>query len=252
MFNLLIKINSFRVLIFLCLTLSFAADATVHYSEKNGTYRVYGHVAGSMQLVTRYYTDQSYLLLRIPGEKVLRVDTGRLYCKTEKDALEMANKLLSGTGSIAYPGPAGNLKDTFTLYCKKQDDGSGSYWFYNENYPIEKPTPYVSCNIDIPGAVDFGEVSMGSGAILRTLKGSATCDAKTSVALSLSGKDIINQQINIGDAVVEYAFDNGKATATVSAEKAVTSYFDLNFILKNTGKAAGNKQASVVLNTEWY
>lgn len=252
MFNLLMKINSFRVLIFFCLTLSFAADAKVQYSESNGTYKVYGHVAGSMQLVTRYYTGPMYLLLRIPGKKVLRVDAGRVYCETEKDALEMVNELLSGTGSIAYPVPSGILEDTFTFYCKKQDYGSYSYWFYNENFPIEKPTPYVSCNIDIPGAVDFGEVSMGGGAILRTLKGSATCDAKTSVALSLSGKNIINQQINIGDAVVEYAFDNGKATATVSAEKAVTSYFDLDFTLKNTGKAAGNKQASVVLNVEWY
>lgn len=94
---------------------------------------------------------------------------------------------------------------------------------------------------------------MDGGAILRTLKGRrATCDAKTSVALSLSGKDIINQQIKVSDAVVEYASDNGKTTTTVSAKKAVTSYFDLNFILKNTGKAAVNKQASMMLNAGCY
>ncbi|WP_338511465.1 hypothetical protein [Erwinia aphidicola] len=248
MFKLLMKINSFRVLIFFCLTLSFAACATtsVHYSKKNGTYRVYGHVEGKMN--SGYYNYDNRLYLIIPGRQSLEVYVGRVYCKTEEDAFKKVNELLSGQGSIAYPGA---IEATFSFYCQKEQCSS-AMWYFLKNFPQEPPTPYVSCNIDIPGAVDFGEVSMGGGAILRTLKGSATCDAKTSVALSLSGKNIINQQIKIGDAVVEYAFDNGKATATVSAEKAVTSSFDLNFILKNTGKAAGNKQASVVLNTEWY
>lgn len=251
MFNLLMKINSFRVLIFFCLTLSFAACATtnIHYSESNGIYRVYGHVEGRMYSGSYNRFNELYLL--IPGLTSLKVPMGSVYCRTEEDAFKKVNELLAGQGSIAYPGPVGAIDSTFTFFCQKQQ-GSNAMWYYLKNFPKEPPTPYVSCNIDIPGAVDFGEVSMGGGAILRTLKGSATCDAKTSVALSLSGKNIINQQINIGDAVVEYAFDNGKATATVSAEKAVTSSFDLNFTLKNTGKAAGNKQASVVLNTEWY
>jgi len=251
MFNVLIKINHLRMLIFFCLILSFATSATtnVHYSKENGIYRVYGHVEGSMSLVNINLVNELYLI--IPGDKSLGVNVGKEYCKTEKDALKKVNELLSGQGSIAYLGSVGALSSTFSFYCRREK-GSMTMWSYTKNFPQEPPTPYVSCNIDIPGAVDFGEVSMGGGAILRTLKGSATCDAKTSVALTLSGKDIINQQIKVGDAVVEYAFENGKATTNVSAEKAVMSSFDLNFILKNTGKTAGNKQASVVMTASWY
>jgi len=61
-----------------------------------------------------------------------------------------------------------------------------------------------------------------------------------------------NQQIKVGDAIVGYAFDNGKTTTSVSTEKGVESSFSLDFILKDTGKSAGNKQASVVMKASWW
>ncbi|MEI2628723.1 hypothetical protein [Erwinia aphidicola] len=173
-------------------------------------------------------------------------------CSTQKIADQLIKYLLSGTGNYATL-VNGYMEYSHLFVCQDSGTVGGGRYFYYDYEPVSAPT---DCKIDIPTNVEFGEVSMGNNGLQRRLEGSLSCDYKTLVGLSLTGTAISgsadNQQIKVGDAIVSYAFDNGKTTTYVSTEKDVKSSFNLNFMLKDTGKSAGNKQASVVMKANWW
>lgn len=245
------KIVSLKTLFLLMVIYPFSAISEVRYSKTNGTYRIFGHVEDpvftktSGNLITGlelYISKRGYIYKK-----------GADFCPDEKKATEVLNKMLSGNGTMAYEGHNYNHDRTyrFLFGCNMSENSPWVLW-YIEHGDLIKPT---DCKLDIPTNVEFGEISMGTKGIEHRLEGSLRCDYKISVDLSLSGKAINgtgdNQKIKIGDAIVGYSFDNNKTTISVSTEKDVTSKFNLDFVLKDTGKSAGNKQENVVLKADW-
>jgi len=235
------------------LTSPFSAIGEIRYGEVNGNYRIYGHVENpTFKKEYGYLTTGFYMYM---SRKKILINNDAEYCPDEEKAAEILNKMLSGLGTnVTLDTTSNTSTDYFFIFrCRKSKEEFLDMWSYVVHTQFSPPT---DCKLDIPTNVEFGEVPMSTNGIQRRLEGSLTCDYKTSVDLSLTGTAISgtadNQQIKVGDAIVSYAFDNGKATTSVSTEKGVKSSFSLDFILKDSGKSAGNKQASVVMRASWY
>lgn len=242
-----------KTVFLLMLTSPFSAIGEIRYGEVNGNYRIYGHVENpTFKKESGWRTTGFFMYMS--RNKILRNDTAE-YCPDEKKAAEILNKMLSGLGTnVTSAFTDSTSTDYYFIFrCKKSKEEFLDLWSYDVHTQFSPPT---DCKLDIPTNVEFGEVPMSTNGIQRRLEGSLTCDYKTSVDLSLTGSAISgtadNKQIKVGDAIVSYAFDNGKATTSVSTEKGVKSSFSLDFILKDSGESAGNKQASVVMTASWY
>ena len=240
-----IFISKKLILTFL-LALPFVAQSSVSFSYDESNYRIHGNVDEPV-FRDGISEDNTYLMTMNFASNTVIATQITEYCPTEEAAKKLLNKMLAGQGSIAYRRAMSD-ETYFSFYCRKNSKYKNIY-YYSQN--SANPAPTRSCKLDIPASVDFGEVAASSAGTQVTLEASVTCNLKSSVALSLTGENITNQHIKVGDADVFFMFENGNATTTVSADKAVKTAFNLYFHLYNSGTAAGKKQASVVLKANW-
>lgn len=196
------------------LALSFSVHSEMRYGEVNGSYRIYGSVEPKFH--STFNAIQPYMAVKLTDNSYIYAVIKNT-CWDYNSAFKLANKLLSGQG-VAATLVHGKLEYSHYFLCEITSSRADKYVYY-DNDPVAAPT---DCKVDIPTNVEFGEVSMGNSGVSRRLEGSLSCDYKASVALSLSGAAISgsleDKQINVGDALVGYAFDNGKVTTTVSTE----------------------------------
>lgn len=240
--------TSKKIIPVLLLVIPFTAQGKISYSYKFFTYRIYGNVEDPLFINSIVTNNKPEMTFKVDDNKVLTSQVGEI-CKDEEAAKKLLNKMLAGSGTIAYSKKVDAFKrPAFEFYCKKNSN-SREIYYYSQN--SANPAPTRSCKLDIPASVDFGQVAASSAGNEVTLEAGITCNLKSSVSLSLTGKNINNQQIKVGDADVFFMFENGKATTTVSADKAVKTAFNLYFYLDNSGTASGKKQASVVLKANW-
>lgn len=219
------------------LALPFVAQSSVNFSYDGSNYRIYGNVDDPI-FMDGISENNTYLMtMNFVNNAVIATQITE-YCPTEEAAKKLLNKMLAGKGSIAYRRTSYDRK-YFAFYCRKNSKYKNIY-YYSQN--SANPAPTRSCKLDIPASVDFGQVAASSAGTEVTLEAGITCNLKSSVSLSLTGKNINNQQIKVGDADVFFMFENGKATTTVSADKAVKTAFNLYFYLDNSGTAAGKNR----------
>lgn len=223
------------------LTLPYNGYCDVSYSEKNGIYKLTGTITTDATFYSPEWLIEPLLGLTVSDYSKLMIDNYKPPSCT-KNLKETLNKLIAGGGITAPLIKFDTYHNFFQISCKATD--KPGFWSITETYPeLDK-----YCSFDVPQSVDFGGVPMGTSGTLKTIKGSVTCSSrKTWVDFSLTGDNVSNGKIKVGDAEVSYAFDNGYTTSTVVASKDVAASFNLNFTLKDTGASAGKKQASVVL-----
>lgn len=239
--NLRINIKLIRFFLVFCFTLPFNGYCDVSYSENNGIYKLTGTINTEAIFYPPNWLFDPYLGLTVSDYYRLIIKNFKPPSCT-KNLKDTLNKLIASGGITAPLVKEDTNQNYFQVYCKATD--KPGFWSITEVYPaLDK-----YCSFNVPQNVYFGEVSMGTSGTLKTIKGSTTCSSrKTWVDFDLTGDNVRNGKIKVGDAVVSYAFDNGYSSQTVVALKDVAASFNLNFTLTDTGTSAGRKQASVVL-----
>lgn len=196
------------------LTLPYNAYCAVTYSESNGVYRIKGSAMNEPEYYDPILNLDPTFRLAVSENAYLEVNNFRPSSCT-KNIRETLNKYLSGTGVKAILKKAEVDTFDFIFVCKATDKPGGNWSIYDR-----VPAPEKYCSFSVPNSVNFGEISMGSDSILKTVKASVTCSSReTAVTFSLSGNAISDGKIKVGDAEVSYAFDNGKTSDTIYAKK---------------------------------
>lgn len=241
--NSRINIKLTRFFFVFCFTLPFNGYCDVSYSENNGIYKLTGTINTDATFYPSNWLFDPYLGLTVSDYYRLIIEDYKPPSCT-KNLKDTLNKLIASGGITAPLVKEDTNRNIFQVYCKATD--KPGFWTITEVYTY--PALEKSCSFDVPQSVDFGEVSMGTSGTLKTIKGSTTCRSrKTWVDFELTGDNVRNGKIEVGDAVVSYAFGNGYSSQTVVSLKDVAASFNLNFTLTDTGTSAGKKQASVVL-----
>jgi len=243
----IINLKIIRIFAVFFLTLPYNAYCAVGYSEKNGVYKLNGSITTDPQFYDSYWNIEPSLELTLNDDTSLVIDNFTPPSCT-KNLKATINNLLAGGRLAATLLKTESKFNVFQVSCKATD--KSGFWGITENYP-----PFdKSCSLSIPSSVDFGEISMGSSSgIMKTLSANVTCSSrKTSVALRLSGDNVSNGEIKIGDAKLSYVFNNDSDSYAFIAKKNVASSFKIHFTLKDTGTTAGKKQASVVLIANFF
>lgn len=169
-----------------------------------------------------------------------------VYCHSKKDAAEKINSILSGGAQLHRQSVYGAYRDKVLISCPNNNTTPISqYVLLTEKIP--RPAP--KCQVNIPDSVNFGTVEWGRSGKKIELSGYVMCNSATSGQLRLLSPIVSN--ILVKDALVSYAFNEGKNSQRFYTTPYEKEPFSLIFTLDDTGATSGYKQASVVFETTW-
>lgn len=191
-----------------------------------------------------------HTLVHESGSTYYQSRDGTVNCsKSKQETVRIINSKLSQ--GIILTERASYADDvppwTAAMRCKISDNPSDGGWMIRSMTP--SPPGGAVCNTSVPLKVSFGTVPLGSANLTTEISGTIKCDKNADVSLSFRGFE--DAYIPVGDAKVKVAFDNGKSTYKLTAQKYVTTNFKVNFQAISTGTTTGYKSGSTVLVIEW-
>lgn len=177
-------------------------------------------------------------------------DNSRWCTSSKQESVKIINEILSkGVLATQHMGFADiGPYYTASVYCQIGNGAQQGGWSFSTLTP--SPPNGIKCDTSVPLRVSFGNVALGSTNLTTTMPGTLRCDNNADISMSFMGY-YDGAYISVGDAKVKVAFDNGKSTYKLTAQKNVTTNFMVNFQAISTGTTTGYKSGSTVLVIEW-